>query len=149
MLSSRGAVAYVDVELLPASSFVPLGAPGCTPPSPANSTTREARGGATTGDLWALFGSLAEPRLAVLSGVVGKNTKIVWRMRGAGDLTLTKVAPDGARTPPNEFQAHAGSNWNRPGDEWGSIFVFTQPGCWQIHGERTDNSGDLWLLVRS
>src|SRR5439155_6616878 len=68
MLSSRGAVAYVDVELLPASSFVPLGAPGCTPPSPANSTTREARGGATTGDLWALFGSLAEPRLAVLSG---------------------------------------------------------------------------------
>jgi hypothetical protein len=135
----------------PASTFVPLGKPGCLPASPINLTTYEARGAATKGDLWALLfvGTLAEPRQAVLQGVIGKPTKIVWRMLGSGDAAFTTVAPDGTRGFPAEVSRHGGSTWNRPGDEWGSIFVFNQPGCWQIHAQRADNEGDLWLLVRS
>jgi len=38
-----------------ASTFEPSGEPGCNPPSPANRTTHEARGVATSGDLWALL----------------------------------------------------------------------------------------------
>jgi hypothetical protein len=135
----------------PASTFVPLGEPDCRPPSPANGITGEARGAATTGDLWALgFNStLAESQEAVLRDVVGTRFKIVWRIRGSGDARFTSIGPDGTHAQPAELQRHGGSNWNRPGDEWGSIFVFTQPGCWQIHVERVDNAGDLWLLVRS
>jgi hypothetical protein len=135
----------------PASTFVPLGAPGCAPASPTNLTTYEARGAATTGDLWALLfvGTLAEPRQAVLEGVIGKQTKIVWRMLGKGEAEFTTVEPDGTRGFAKDVTRHGGSNWNRPGDEWESIFVFNQPGCWQIHAQRADNAGDLWLLVRS
>ena len=135
----------------PASTFVPLGQPGCAPPSPANGITGEARGAATTGDLWAwgFNPNLAESRELVLRGVVGTKFKIVWRMLGSGGATFTAIAPDESRMAPAELQLHGGSNWNRPGDEWGSIFVFTQPGCWQIHVQRADNAGDLWLLVRS
>lgn len=137
--------------LPPASTFVPLGEPGCMPPSPANATTGEARGAARTGDLWALgfLANSAESKQAVLSGVIGKKAKILWRMLGSGGAAFTAIGPDDSRLSPEEFQIHTGSNWNRPGDEWGSIFVFTQPGCWQIHVQRVDNAGDLWLLVRS
>jgi hypothetical protein len=141
----------VLAEPPPASTFVPLGEPGCTPPSPANATTGEARGRATTGDLWAveLNPNLADPHAAVLRGVMGRPFKIVWRMQGSGDATFTSIAPDGTRHLPRELQAHGSSIWNRPGDEWGSTFDFTQAGCWQIHVERSNNSGDLWLRVDS
>jgi hypothetical protein len=138
----------------PASGFVPLGGPGCKPPSPANSTTGEIRGSATIGDLWAVgfWLNLAQRGRAIpaiVERVVGKRFKIVWRLRGSGDASFTAIAPDGTRHEPVELRFHVGSNWNRPGDEWGSSFVFTQPGCWQFHAERLDNSGDIWLLVRS
>jgi hypothetical protein len=136
---------------IPASTFVPPGEPGCTPPSPANATTGEARGAARIGDLWAVgfLATLAEPKAAVLGDVIGKKTKIVWRMRGSGAASFTAIAPEDSRVLPTEVSRHGSSGWNRPGDEWGSIFIFNQPGCWQIHVERADNSGDLWLLVRS
>jgi hypothetical protein len=136
---------------IPASTFVPLGEPDCRPPSPANGISGEARGAASTGDLWAAgFGStLAESQELVLRGVVNIKSKILWRIRGSGGARFTATAPDGTRMEPAQLQFHGGSNWNRPGDEWGSIFIFTQPGCWQIHVDRADNAGDLWLLVRS
>jgi hypothetical protein len=94
--------------------------------------------------------TVTDARTAVLAGVLGKDTKIIWRLVGVGDLTLSAVAPDGARVAPNWVEAHeAASNWTRPGDEWGAGFTFSRPGCWQIHAERTGNAGDLWLLVRS
>jgi hypothetical protein len=138
----------------PASAFVPLGAPGCTPPSPANVITGEVRGSATIGDLWAVgfwlnFANRGPAVPAIVERVVGKPFKIVWRLQGSGDATLTAIAPDGTRHTPLERRFHTGSNWNRPGDEWGSVFLFTQPGCWQMHVQRADNSGDLWLLIRS
>jgi len=139
----------------PASQFVPLGAAGCKPPSPSNSITGEARGRATIGDLWAVgfwrnLTSRGRTIPAILERVVGKPFKIVWRLRGSGDASFTATAPDGAAHEPLELRFHpGGSNWNRPGDEWGSAFVFTMRGCWHFHAERSDNSGDVWLLVRS
>ncbi len=145
-LRGGGAVAYVQVQPPAASTFAPAGTFGCAPPSPANAATREALG---SNGLWALFGGFADPRAAVVERIVGTDYKIVWRFAGTGDLTLTAIAPDGTSTPPAKLEPHAASSWQRPGDEWGSTFVFAQSGCWQIHAARADVSGDLWLLVRS
>ena len=122
--------------------------PPTSPPSPANAFTHEARG---SGTVWALLevGSLAEPGAAVLDSVVGKQTKILWRMRGAGDLILSATAPDGVAVAPRSVTPHEGSTWERPGDEWGSTFTFSQTGCWQLHAQRGADAGDVWLLVRS
>ena len=40
-----------------------------------------------------------------------------------------------------------GSNWNRPGEEWGSSFVFAEPGCWQIRASRESDVADLWIVL--
>jgi hypothetical protein len=138
----------VEVAPYPESTFVPPGAAGCVPPSPANAITREARG---SGTLWALLesGTFADQHAAALDDVVGKETKIVWRMSGQGDLRLSAIAPDGAKIGPDSSEAHAGSSWRRPGDEWGSVFTFSKPGCWHLRAERDDGTADLWLLVRS
>jgi hypothetical protein len=147
-LSVKGATLHLNVRPYPESTFVPLGQPGCSPPSPANGITHEARG---SGTLWALLdvGTLGDAHAAVLDGAVGKETKIVWRMGGSGDLELTAVAPDGSRIAPYSLEAHAGSTWERPGDEWGSGFTFSRAGCWQLHAIRDSETGDLWLLIRS
>jgi hypothetical protein len=132
-----------------AATFVPPGGTGCAPPSPANATSREARGTSATAELWALIqeGTFAEPDSAVLSNATGRNIKIVWRMTGSGDPTFTLIAPDGSSSVVPHSELHA-SNWQRPGDEWGSIFFFPQPGCWQIHVERGTASADLWIALR-
>jgi hypothetical protein len=93
---------------------------------------------------------VSSARKAVLDGVVGKPTKIIWRMVGSGELSLVAIAPDGGRVAPDWLDPHApASTWTRPGDEWGSGFTFTQTGCWDIHAARQGSSGDVWLLVRS
>jgi hypothetical protein len=147
-LAFRNASRRVEVGPYPESTFVPPGAPGCSPPSPANAITREARG---SGTLWALLegGEFADPHAAVLDGVIGRATKIVWRMGGEGDLRLSAIAPSGATVAPAEVRAHDASSWKRPGDEWGSLFAFSQAGCWRLHAERADDASDLWLIVRS
>lgn len=133
----------------PVATFVPLGGPGCAPPSPANATSREARGTSANAELWALIqeGTFAEPQSAVLSNATGRKIKIVWRMTGSGDPTFTLIAPDGSWSVVPHSGLH-GSNWQRPGDEWGSMFFFSQPGCWQIHVERGTASADLWIALR-
>ena len=74
--------------------------------------------------------------------------KIVWRMTGSGDFTLIAVGPGGVAVRPTQGpQPHLGSNWNRPGDEWGTIFVFPTAGCWDLHAARGTASGDVYLPV--
>jgi hypothetical protein len=132
----------------PAATFVPPGGTGCAPPSPANALSREARGTSATVELWALIqeGTFADQQAAVLSNATGRNIKIVWRMTGSGDPTFTLIGQDGSRSDVAHSGLH-GSNWSRPGDEWGSIFVFPQPGCWRIHVERGEASADLWISL--
>jgi len=83
--------------------------------------------------------------------VAGDELKIVWRMTGTGPLGVDVTGPNGVRQAlvfgP---EAHVGgSSYHRPGDEWGTGFRFTKPGCWHIHLSRRDTSGDVWLDVKA
>ena len=41
-----------------------------------------------------------------------------------------------------------GSNWQRPGDEWGTTFDFPQPGCWQLQVTRGAGlTASVWIIV--
>ncbi len=80
----------------------------------------------------------------------GDELKIVWRMTGTGPLHVSLIAPNGRRQPlvfgP---EAHAVSSYHRPGNEWGTGFRFSAPGCWHIKFTRNSTSGDVWLNVRA
>jgi hypothetical protein len=78
----------------------------------------------------------------------GDEVKIVWRMTGRGELTIQVVDPSGRE---REFtfgpERHGGSNYRRPGDEWGSGFRFDEAGRWHIHLTRAVGAGDVWIDV--
>jgi hypothetical protein len=79
---------------------------------------------------------------------VGEDVKIVWRMTGTGPLRLALTGPDGApRGPAWGPEGHESSNYERPGEEWGSGFRFTEPGCWHLRASRDDAVADVWLKV--
>jgi hypothetical protein len=139
----------LSVQPLPPAGFGPLGAAGCTPASPANDRM-EVFGSAAGAQLWALGAAQPGSASAALDGVVGKETKIIFRMTlgGAPDVFYA-VAPDGSNVPPIWMQRHSGSTWTRPGSEWGAGFVFSQPGCWRIHAGTPPAQGDVWLSIRS
>jgi hypothetical protein len=42
-----------------------------------------------------------------------------------------------------------GSNYHRPGDEWGSGYRFLRPGCYRLTARRTVGSAEAWLRVRA
>lgn len=124
-----------------------LGTSGCKPPSPARpwqgpGGPPELRGTVTGGELWALLGGgqLPEPK--------GLQVKIIWRLTGNGDLHLSATGPTGPTIRPDWGpQAHGGSSWERPGDEWGAGFTFPVAGCWDIHAARDDIAGDVYLMA--
>lgn len=81
---------------------------------------------------------------------VGEPLKFVVRMTGSGDLSVRAVDPGGSvREPDRPPQRHGGSNWDRPGAEWGTGFTFDQPGCWRIVAERGDAEGFFTVSVSS
>ena len=137
----HGTVSSANIDTLP------FGAADCTPASPLATSASgfpEVRGTTTTGtSLYALV--MPEHNIPLRAH---DNVKIVWRMTGAGALSLVPTAPDGTeRSPAWGPEAHDGSNYQRPGAEWGSGFVFATPGCWHIHATRTDSSADVWLPI--
>ncbi|MET8990283.1 hypothetical protein ABZW49_32940 [Nonomuraea wenchangensis] len=103
----------------------------------------EVRGTGEGVELWGLlFGEVPVRR--------GVEVKIVWRMTGEGPLRKVEATlPDGARARlawgPEE---HGGSNWQRPGQEWGTGFVFPKRGCWKVELTRDRGKGHVWLRVR-
>lgn len=130
----------------PPRSFGPLGAPGCAPPSPRNSEG-EVFGTTVGGRFWALLGG---DDTASLDGVVGKETKIVFKLDAGFPSSFYAVAPNGARTKPVSGPTlHGSSSWDRFGTEWGAIFVFGQAGCWRIHASAGRARGDIFIDVRS
>ncbi len=150
----------LTVPAVAPAGFGPLGGPGCDPASPrsrdrtAPFAQSEIFGTGVGAQLWVLAGStgpsLSDDATATLDGVVGKQEKIIFRMTSGVPTTFYAVAPDGTRVPPAWGpDPHASSNWNRPGAEWGAGFVFTEPGCWQIHAASPPADGDLWLSIRS
>lgn len=103
----------------------------------------EVHGVAIDGSVYGLLFLTHSPPIRV-----GEEVKIVWRITGKGNLTVTYESPT-ARPGVLTFgpTPHAGSTYTRPGDEWGTGFLFDEPGCWHIHLERTTVSGDVWLGV--
>ncbi|CAN5453540.1 hypothetical protein BH10ACT2_BH10ACT2_03460 [soil metagenome] len=78
----------------------------------------------------------------------GDEVKIVWRMTGEGELAVTYESPSGE---PADLlfgpERHGSSSYGRPGLEWGTGFLFDEPGCWHIHLERAVGAGDVWINV--
>ncbi|HEY6540269.1 MAG TPA: hypothetical protein VIZ18_04995 [Ktedonobacteraceae bacterium] len=121
------------------------GLKSCQPASPIDNSPvgPEVQGTATNAELWALIQSTSG-----IPPVAKTEVKIVWRMTGYYQFTIVALGPAGAQVSPSQGPApHGGSNWNRPGDEWGTVFTFPVAGCWDLHATRGSASGDVWLKV--
>lgn len=109
-------------------------------PPTAQYTSRDLQGAGDGATLWAMLFSTT-PR-------TGTEIKVVWRMTGSGDFSISATGPDGKVIKPVWGpKLHGGSNWNRPGTEWGTGWVFPAPGCWTINATRTSGAGSLLLRV--
>ena len=102
------------------------------PPAAAKfARDREVRGQTDNGTLWALFYHRS----------AGKAVKTLWRMSGTGDLTIRATGPKGQNLEPDWGpEAHTGSSWKRPGDEWGVGWTVPRAGVWTFWVELTDGT---------
>lgn len=114
----------------------------CTSPTPILSGD-EVHGVATDASVYGLL--FLTHSLPIRNG---EELKIVWRMTGNGDLSVTSTSPS-SRPGVLTFgpESHSGSNYTRPGDEWGTGFKFDEAGCWHIHLQRTIGAGDVWIDI--
>jgi hypothetical protein len=46
-------------------------------------------------------------------------------------------------------EAHAGSNWIKPGDEWGTFFRLDKPGQWVFQVKLGSDTASLLLAVNA
>lgn len=127
------------------AKFGELGRQGCDPPSPIVGQEVQGTGSASV----TAFGQFQGVDAARL--VEGTPIKLVVRITGSGDLFVDMTAPDGAtRALDWGPEEHTSSNYDRPGDEWGTGFSFDAPGCWALNLQR--DSGDhatFWLDVEA
>jgi hypothetical protein len=127
------------------AAFADEGRPGCRPASPIATTSvgPEVRGTSKTASLYGLIMTTMSPPIRT-----GEQVKVVWRMTGAGPLQLSAISPGGKRVAllfgP---QLHISSDYDRPGQEWGSGYEFATSGCWHLHAARDDAKADVWLRV--
>jgi hypothetical protein len=78
----------------------------------------------------------------------GQEVKVVWRMTGTGDFAVVARGPnDEVLDPVQGPTPHVGSNWERPGDEWGTFFVLTSPGCWRLEASRGADTSTVYVLA--
>ena len=78
-----------------------------------------------------------------------EDEKIVWRITGEGDTFEAQAqSTDGATIQPIWKEYHGGSNWRRPGQEWGTGFNFPTSGCWTVTVTRGETTGTISLDVR-
>ena len=102
---------------------------------------RELRADSTTMETWAL---LWEPS----PWKPGQEVKVVWRTTGTGAFRVVAVGPSSQQVPPVTGPTqHFGSNWDRPGDEWGTVFRLDQPGRWRLQVSRGSATASLVLMV--
>jgi hypothetical protein len=128
-----------------------VGEPPAPPTSSACPPTAQLTGPGAQGErqgtgngatLWALLFP-NEPLLRA-----GRELKVVWRMTGGGDISISATGPDGKVIKPVWGpEPHGGSTWDRPGDEWGTGWVFPTAGCWTLTATRTSGTGYLVLRV--
>jgi hypothetical protein len=104
----------------------------------------EIHGSTYQGSLWALIQSNVGLPIPVNSLI-----KFIWRITGSGAFSIVALGPQGKQLQSGEGgpSIHGGSTWDRPGSEWGTVFTFPIPGCWDLHASRNGASGDVWLNV--
>jgi hypothetical protein len=120
------------------------GTRSCQPASPLDQGGREVEGTSSSAALWGLL--MPENGASLTTGEL---VKIVWRMTGRGPLRLHGIGPGGRGLYPlTGPDMHNGSNWNRPGDEWGTTFRFPVAGCWEIEARRDDQAGFISVFVQ-
>lgn len=71
-----------------------------------------------------------------------QESKIVWRVTGHGQLHLTGSNETGDAPRISGPERHLGG-------DWGTFIIFPSPGCWRIHVQQDDLSGDVFLPVLS
>jgi hypothetical protein len=95
----------------------------------------------SAGEIWAL--------LFFDKAYASQEEKIVWRITGTGQkFDIYAQHPDGTIIHPiwgPEY--HGGSNWERPGVEWGTGFNFPKPGCWTLTATLGATTGEIRLEV--
>lgn len=102
----------------------------------------EVKGTSATQELWALL--FTRPK----AFQTGREVKIVWRMTGAGDFRIMARHEDGTEVLPAWGpEAHGGSNWERPGVEYGTGFTFPKAGCWRMMVQQGKDVGEVIFRV--
>jgi hypothetical protein len=129
--------------LLAACSFGTGTLAGCQPSEAQTSSTgfREIRADMKSrGEVWAL--------LFFDTAHANEDEKIVWRITGESDQLDAQAQSEGGTViQPIWKEYHGGSNWQRPGQEWGTGFNFPEPGCWTITVRRGETTGTISLDV--
>lgn len=124
-----------------ATATTSTSAAGCDAPTPI--VHSEVQGISADASIYGLLFMKHQP-----PSRVGDEVKIVWRNdRNGRAVSGVHVADCTTRRADLRPRAHAGSTYTRPGDECGTGFVFDELGCWHIHLERSDVSGDVWFNV--
>jgi hypothetical protein len=114
----------------------------CTPSPVDLSGIPEVHGTAANAELWALI-------FRSVPFHAEQEVKIVWRMTGSGDFKIYAEDSNGNGILPIWGpEAHGGSTWKRPGDEWGTGFIFPTSGCWTIKVRRDSASGEVRFFVK-
>ncbi|WP_159540810.1 hypothetical protein [Aeromicrobium sp. 9AM] len=129
----------------PAPSLGPLGQAGCKPASPFISAELQGTPEEAGTSLYGMVFVRSDGPLPV-----GESIKVAWRMTGKGDLTVRLIDPDGRRKKLDWGpEAHGGSNYHRPGDEWGTGFTLAKPGCWELRFSRDSSHASVWIDATS
>ncbi|WP_405096265.1 hypothetical protein [Micromonospora sp. NBC_01412] len=143
--SEPSAQASASGQLQAANPSAPPTAPACPPTAELNGpdTSYDRQGTGDGATLWAMLFSSGEGVLRA-----SRELKVAWRMTGSGDFSISATGPDGKVVKPVWGpEPHGSSNWGRPGDEWGTGWVFPTSGCWTINATRTSGTGSLALRV--
>lgn len=130
--------------------FTPVGRPGCDPVSPTldwfdgdgpEAGLAETRATSDSIEAWGLLWQT--PPLEI-----DQEIKMVWRATGSGEVRIRAISEEGEVIEPTWGpDLHADSNFDRPGDEYGSAFVFPSPGCWEIEIARGNDTAHVWVRV--
>ena len=95
-----------------------------------------------------LHGLIMVPRFPISRRAPKRQDRVADdRQRPAQARGLRRARPQAC--PLAWIEQHGGSNYRRPGDEWGSGYRFPRPGCYRLTARRTVGSAEAWLRVRA
>jgi hypothetical protein len=93
-------------------------------------------------EVWALFfNTWPMPPGEAVRIPVDTEVKIVWRSTGEGSFAIEARGPDDVSIEPTWGpEPHDSSSWERPGQEWGTGWIFPSTGCWTFSVTRGDTT---------